>query len=76
MKVGVELQGVTARKLPKATPSFLPPNSTFAGMDLASVKPFPDLPTDVARYILEGAAYQDPCTAVYLTRVSKIVRQW
>ncbi len=40
----------------EATAFFLPPETTFDAMDLASVKPFPDLPTDVARYILEVAA--------------------
>ncbi|KAF9026306.1 hypothetical protein BDZ89DRAFT_1067653 [Hymenopellis radicata] len=45
-------------------------------MDLASVQPFPDLPTDVARSMIEAAAWNDICTAQSLTCVSKIVRQW
>ncbi|KAF8992139.1 hypothetical protein BDZ89DRAFT_1086358 [Hymenopellis radicata] len=45
-------------------------------MDLVTVKPFPDLPIDVARYLLETAAWEDPCTAQALTRISKVVRQW
>ncbi|KAF9026278.1 hypothetical protein BDZ89DRAFT_1067629 [Hymenopellis radicata] len=45
-------------------------------MDLVTFKPFPDLPTDVARFLLETAAWEDACTAQVLARVSKIVRQW
>ncbi|KAF9026292.1 hypothetical protein BDZ89DRAFT_1134869 [Hymenopellis radicata] len=45
-------------------------------MDLASVKSFPDFPTDLARSFFEMAAWEDPCTAEHLTRVSKNVRQW
>ncbi|KAF9026310.1 hypothetical protein BDZ89DRAFT_1067659 [Hymenopellis radicata] len=45
-------------------------------MDWVTVKPFPDLPADVAQYLLEKAAWEDACTAEALTRVSKIVRQW
>ncbi|KAF9026281.1 hypothetical protein BDZ89DRAFT_1161285 [Hymenopellis radicata] len=45
-------------------------------MNLAIVKSSPDFPTDVARSLLETAAWEDPCSAQALTRVSKIVRQW
>ncbi|KAF9026302.1 hypothetical protein BDZ89DRAFT_1067652 [Hymenopellis radicata] len=45
-------------------------------MDLAAVQPFPDLPMDVARLMLETAAWGDTRTAQSLTCVSKLVRQW
>ncbi|KAF9026300.1 hypothetical protein BDZ89DRAFT_1161299 [Hymenopellis radicata] len=59
--------------MPKLTRSFLPSCDL---MDWVTVKPFPDLPTDVAQSLLETAAWEDACTAEALTRVSKMVRQW
>ncbi|KAF8909188.1 hypothetical protein CPB85DRAFT_754871 [Mucidula mucida] len=38
--------------------------------------PFPDIPTDIARLILETAAWKDDKTAYTLVFVSKVVRQW
>ncbi len=37
---------------------------------------FPDLPLDVARYILETAAYMNRATALQLVMMSKAIFEW
>ncbi len=57
--------------------SYLPSTKfDFRRHEFGFSKAIPDLPTDVARYLLEVAAHEDPCTAEPLSRVSKIVRKW
>ncbi|KAF8991849.1 hypothetical protein BDZ89DRAFT_1054376, partial [Hymenopellis radicata] len=51
--------------------------SEFPTTDVsAPFTPFPELPLDVARYILETAAYMDRATALQLVVVSKAVFEW
>ncbi|KAF8999218.1 hypothetical protein BDZ89DRAFT_1082821 [Hymenopellis radicata] len=45
-------------------------------MDALQLSSLPDIPSDIARLLLEAAAWEDRPTAYNLVLVSKVVRQW
>ncbi|KAF8999222.1 hypothetical protein BDZ89DRAFT_727309 [Hymenopellis radicata] len=45
-------------------------------METLQLLPFPDMPTDIERLLLETAAWEDDSSAYSLVLVSKLVRQW
>ncbi|KAF9016364.1 hypothetical protein BDZ89DRAFT_406678 [Hymenopellis radicata] len=66
----------------RAFPSCMQTSLSFLRSDttsmhvIAPVHPFPDLPLDIARLILETTAVLDRGTALRLALVSKLVRAW